>query len=146
MTLKYTALESIFTALSTELNSLTNTSIATSSVIDNDTAISQRWTMAGVEVFIATQGTNRVVGAHVSLYIIPTVDGTNYGDTTGACKSNYHVKTWHLDDTATASRYLTGIIPLPPTDYKVVLENQTGQTLASSGNTVKIREFSAEEV
>jgi hypothetical protein len=145
MAYKHSALETIFTALSTELNSLANaTACSASSAFDND-SVGQRWTAAMVEIYIATQGTARSAGASVSLYIIPTTDGTNYGDTTDECLDNYSVGHYGLDDTTTA-RYITGRIHLPPTDYKVVLKNNTGQAFAASGNTVKLREFTSEDV
>jgi hypothetical protein len=147
MSIKYTALETIFSALTTELNSLADGSACTaSSAFDNDTATTARFTNAMVEIYIATQGTNRAVGASVSLYVIPTTDGTSYGDATAECLENYRVGTYSLDDTATAARYITGRIQLPPVDYKVVLKNDTGQALAASGNTVKFREFGYENV
>jgi len=145
MAYKHSALETIFTALSTELNSLANdTACSPSSTLDND-SVGQRWPAAMVEIYIAAQGTARAAGASVSLYIIPTTDGTNYGDETDECLDNYIAKHFALDDTTTA-RYITGRVNLPPTDYKVVLKNNTGQAFAASGNTVKLREFTAEDV
>ena len=146
MAYKHSALETIFTALSTELNSLANgAACSASSAFDNDSS-GQRWPAAMAEVYVAAQGSNRAAGASVSLFIIPTTDGTNYGDVTDECLDNYRVKVWSLDDAALAARFLTGRINLPPTDYKVVLKNNTGQAFPSSGNTVKLREFTAEDV
>lgn len=146
MAYKHSALETIFTALSTELNSLANGSVSSaSSAFDNDNS-AERWPAAMVEIYIAAQGSNRAVGASVSLLIVPTTDGTNYGDTTGTCRNNYLRGPFYLDDGATAARRLTGRVNLPPTDYKVLLLNNTGQALASSGNTVKFREFTSEDV
>lgn len=145
-TYRHSALETIFTALSTELNSLADgAACSASSAFDNDSA-SQRWPEAMVEIYIAAQGTNRSSGASVSLYVIPTTDGTNYGDVTDECLNNYRVDSYSLDDGATAARYIVGRILLPPTDYKVVLKNNTGQAFAATGNTVKFREFTAEDV
>jgi hypothetical protein len=145
MAYKHSALEAVFTALSTELNSLANaTACSASSAFDNDSS-GQRWPAAMVEIYIATQGTARSAGASVSLYIIPTTDGTNYGDGTDECLENYAVGHYSLDD-ATTARYITGRVHLPPTDFKVVLKNNTGQALAASGNTVKFAEFTAEDV
>ena len=145
MAYKHSALETIFTALSTELNSLANgVACSPSSAFDNDDA-AQRWPTAMVEIYIAAQGTARSAGASVSLYIIPTTDGTNYGDNTDECLENYAVGHYSLDD-ATTARYITARVHLPPSDYKVVLKNSTGQAFAASGNTVKFREFTAEDV
>ena len=142
---KHSALETIFTALDTQLNSLANGSACSpSSVIDNGTTGTQRWPAAMVEIYIAAQASARSTGASVSLYIVPTTDGTNYGDVTAECLNNYLVGTYSLD-AATTARRITKRVNLPPTDYKVVLKNNTGQPLASTLNTVKFREFTAED-
>ncbi len=143
MTARYTALETIFTVLDTGLSSLATAGTATSSAIDNDTATTQRWTNAMVEIVIAAQTTARDSGANVALYIVPTTDGTTYGDT--ASLANYFAGSFQLDATTTA-RTITGKVALPPTDYKVVFENNTGQTLNATGNSVKFREYGFEEV
>ena len=142
---KHSALETIFTALDTQLNSLANGSACSpSSAIDNATTSTQRWPAAMVEIYIAAQASARSTGASVSLYVIPTIDGTNYGDVTAECLENYRVGTYSLD-AATTARRITKRVNLPPTDYKVVLKNNTGRPLASTLNTVKFREFTAED-
>ncbi|MCB1901470.1 MAG: hypothetical protein KDH16_19400, partial [Rhodocyclaceae bacterium] len=65
-------------------------------------------------------------------------------DVTAECLNNYLVGTYSLD-AATTARRITKRVNLPPTDYKVVLKNNTGQPLASTLNTVKFREFTAED-
>jgi hypothetical protein len=146
MAYKNSALETIWTALGTELNSLADNAATALSVEEDNSASGQRWPMAMVEILIAAQGTARAAGASVSLFVVPSTDGTNYGDAaTEATLNNYLVGVYSLD-AATTARYLTGRIVLPPTKYKVALRNNTGQAFAASGNTVKIREFTGEDV
>lgn len=146
MAYKHSALETIWTALSSELNSLADGADSALSAEEDNSASGQRWPMAMVEIYIALQGTARTAGASVSLFVVPSTDGTNYGDAaTAATSNNYLVGVYSLD-AATTARYLTGRITLPPTKYKVELRNNTGRALASSGNTVKIREFTGEDV
>jgi len=145
MAAKYTALETIFTALSTELNSLADASVCSaSSAFDNDSS-GQRFPSAMLEIYIAAQAAIRNQYGFVSVFLVPTTDGTNYGNATAECLDNYLVGSYVLDS-ATTARYITAQIVLPPTDYKILLRNNTGQALASSGNTVKIRKFTAEDV
>lgn len=144
MAYKHSALETIWTALSTELDSLANGSSAALSAEEDNSVSGQRWPTAMVEIYIAAQGTARSAGAGVSLFVVPSTDGTNYGDsTTAATLNNYMAGVFALD-AATTARYITGRIVLPPTKYKITLRNDTGQVFAASGNTVKIREFTAE--
>lgn len=146
MPANYTARASAVTVLTTELNSLTNNSVcAVSAAQDNDTA-GTRDLYAQAEIYIATQGTNRGAGAYVALYLIPELDGTNYGATTDECLDNYFVGAASLDDAALAARYLViDRVRLPVGDFKAALKNGTGQTLAASGNTVKVRAYTVED-
>lgn len=146
MTARYTARASAATVLTTELNSLANNALSSaSSAQDNDTA-GVRYLYAQAEIYIAAQGTNRSSGAYLAIYIIPEVDGTNYGATTDECAENYYAGAVLVDDGALAARFLIiDEVRLPPGDFKVALRNGTGQSLASSGNTVKLRAYSVED-
>lgn len=146
MPANYTARGTAATVLTTELNSLTSGSIsAVSSAQDNDTA-GTRDLYAQAEIYLAAQGTNRASGAHVALYLVPELDGTNYGATTDECLDNYFAGSASLDDAALAARYLIiDRVRLPVGDFKVALKNGTGQSLASSGNTVKLRAYTLED-
>jgi hypothetical protein len=143
---KYTARVAAVTVLSTELNSVTNNSVSTLSAAQDNTTAGTRYPFAQVEIYIAAQGTNRGAGAYVALYLIPELDGTNYGNTTDECLDNYYVGSASLDDAALAARYLIiDQVMLPVGNYKVALKNGTGQSLASTGNTVKLRAYSNED-
>ena len=146
MPANYTARETAATVLTTGLNSLTSGSVsALSAAQDNDTA-GTRDLYAQVEIYLAAQGTNRAAGAYVAIYLVPELDGTNYGATTDECLDNYFVGSASLDDGALAARYLIiDRVRLPVGDFKVALKNGTGQTLASSGNTVKLRSYTVED-
>ena len=157
MTLKYTAEQTIGSAMTTELNSLaTATAAVSSAAISNDAETGERYPLAEFELYIAAQGTNRSASSHIELYIIPEVDDTNYGDTTDECLDNYLVVnpglnagaspvayTWKVDDGALAARYLVITdVRIPPGDFKVAIKQTTGQTFAASGNTLKYRMYS----
>ena len=144
MPANYTARASAATVLTTELNSLANAAICSLSAAQ-DTA-GTRDLYAQAEIYIAAQGSNRAAGAHVALYLVPELDGTNYGATTDECLDNYFAGSASLDDGALAARYLIiDRVRLPVGDFKVALKNNTGQTLASSGNTVKLRSYTVED-
>lgn len=146
MPANYTARASAATVLTTELNSLASGALsAASAAQDNDTA-GLRDLFAQVEIYIAAQGTNRSAGAYLALYLIPELDGTNYGSTNDECAENYFAGSVSLDDGALAARYLIiDQVRLPVGDFKVALRNGTGQTLAASGNTVKLRAYTIED-
>lgn len=146
MASKYTARGTITTVLSTELNSLASATACSASSAQANKGSGKRDNLAQFEIYIAAQGTNRAAGASISLYIIPEVDGTNYASITDECLNNYFAGSVSVDDGATAARYLVMEAKLPPSDWKAILYNGTGQAFASSGNTVKYRTFGYEDV
>lgn len=143
MTLKYTAEGTIAAVMSTELNSLAdNDQVISSSAYSNDAA-GERDIYAMYEVYIATQGGSRDASAIIELALLPEVDDSNYpGYDDEKLFDNYVVASWTLDAAATATYLTVTDIKLPPTDYKLVLRNETAQALAASGNTVNEKRYS----
>lgn len=147
MSLKYTTPVAPATVLTTEMNSLASGSLSTLSAAQSNDQSGEFYTVADAEIYIAAQGTNRAAGASVSIYVFPTVDGTNYPDTTDECLDNYYAGSRALDDAALAARRLViEGIRLPNSDFKIALKNDTGQALAASGNTVKLARYSFADV
>lgn len=132
---------SIATIASTELNSLANGSAALGAEYDNATGL-YLWGLFELNV---TFGTNPTAGNTVDLYIIPAPDGTNYDDyTTGAAgiaPSTCYVGGFPLRAVTSAQKIPLGTvrrIDLPPTKFKVLLVNGSGQAFPASGSTVKM--------
>lgn len=129
--------------LTTELNSLANGSMtALSAEVDNST---NKYLYADVEVALAS--INPTGAPTVDLYLVPTVDGTNYPEfDTGASPTaivlNYLVATLNIKTGSAAHRAIARMIPIPPGKYKWALRNATGVSLAASGSTVKERNYS----
>lgn len=130
--------------LTTELNSLADGNVcALSGEMDNGTDLA---IFADVQLDLASL-TISSTSAFVAVYIVPTVDDTNYPDWTSGAVANYHqqycagiiyVKNV---SSATARADLSGIA-LPPGKYKVAVRNGCGAALAASGNTLKFRPYS----
>lgn len=137
-TLQWAAPSSAQTALTTELNSLANGSTsALGSAWDNT---SSRYVQAAGEVYLGSL--TPTAGGYVQVYLVPSPDGTNYGDIVNA---NLVAKIY--PSTSTGAKRLTfENVPLGPFLYKVALLNQCGVTLASSGNTVKLWGMKTEAV
>ncbi len=139
MSSRYTGKDSANTVLSTELNSLGDGSNKiTSTALSNDAATTERELYADWSLSLAAQGTARDSGASVELYIIPEVDGTYaYGGDSLDPSPNHYVGSFSFDAATTARVDILVGRPLPNSDYHVLLQNNTGQAFAASGNVLK---------
>ena len=130
----------IASVLTTDLNSLTNGSTsAASAALDNTTALDL---FADLTLTIATQGGARSAGANVAVFIVQALDGTNYDDVHSGTAEL--VALFTLDAATTARQSTRRDVPIPPGLYKFFVVNNTGQTLAASGNILEHRMHSIE--
>ena len=137
---KWEAPATIATVMSTELNSLANGANAiTASALSNDAATTERFLYASFEFYIAAQGSARSAGAYVALFLLPEIDGTNfaYGGAGLNPQSGLWLCNFSLDAATTARYCLQHQIPIPPHNFHLVMQNNTGQAFAASGNTLK---------
>lgn len=134
--------QSATSALTTELNSLASAGTSSASAaIDNTT---NRDLFMDVELYVATQGASRPVGATVELWMVMTLDGTNYSD---AVRNVADLVAVFPLDAGTTARYVhRRDIPIPPSNFKLFVYNNSSQAFASSANTVKYRTHSVETV
>lgn len=129
--------------LTTELNSLANDAQVIGADIDNTANLNM---YMDVEVYVAVQGSARSAGAYVAVYLVSSLDGTNYGygDATTDPPANAMVCALAID-AATTARYLTSRpFLIGPGKHKLVIENKTGQAFKADSNTVGYRVYSEE--
>lgn len=93
--------------------------------------------------------------AGIEVYVVPTVDGTNYPDWTGNTTSDapeqahYYAAFLPLKAATAAKRVASssqGLIEVPQGKFKFGLRNRGNVTLASSGNTLYWRPASYQDV
>ena len=134
---KRTAYGTLASALTTELNALANaTASAASSAIDNTSTLDL---YADWELVLGTQ-TSRTAGCSVSLYITPSLDGTNYSDVSSSSAELLGVFT--LATGTGAQRVIIRDTSIPPTLFKVFVVNNSTQAFAATGNTIRYRTHS----
>lgn len=135
---------SIANQLTTELNALADANVsALSAEIDNT---SNKDTFADFQLDLASL-TITSTNAFVTLFVVPTVDGTNYPDWTSGAVANYHQQYARgsaivKNVSATTARVDIEEVRLPPGKFKVALRNGTGTALAASGSTLGMRTYS----
>ena len=142
---KWEAPAAIQTYLSTELNSLADGGNKLGAKIDN-VADGENEMFLDLELNIAAQGSARASDATVQIYILYSVDDTNFdmGDDSTDPQPDSLAYVFALD-ASTSARYRTAVnIPIGPFDFKILPVNETGQDFAASGNTLKYRLHSAE--
>lgn len=124
--------------LTTQLNSLaTATYCALGSVEHDNSANLDMWAIA--ELYV-TFGTNPTLNSPVHLYGIKAPDGTDYQDGTASLRppDDTFLGTFQLYNNTSAQRLYTRMFRLLPVKYKFIVYNGSGQTMAASGNTVKL--------
>ena len=138
-TIKHAAYGTLTSALTTELNSLaTATWSAASSAIDNTSTLDL---VSDFELYV-TYGTNPSAGGYCALAVLPAIDGTpTFVDGGGsvAPQNSLIVGVFELRAVTTAQRVGLRDVVIPPGQFKVAVYNAAGQTMASSGNTLKYR-------
>ena len=127
----------ITTALTTELNTLTDGSAcAPSSELDNDAGL-DRW--MAVELVTGTLSGTPDAGGYLEGYTLYKLDGTNYEDGSSsvvpARSPDFIIKV--RSDGSGAQRIVERDIPLIGKDFKIMLVNKTGVSLTATGNTLK---------
>lgn len=133
---------SLVSEITTGMNSLTNGSGVASSTVSND-ASDELDRFADAELYVPSFGTAPTADLAINLYIRRALDGgTNFEDASGSRPPrNGFVGSFPLANVTTAQRIaLPGII-LPPGDFQWYLVNNSGQTMASSGNILQVRYY-----
>lgn len=123
--------------LTTELNALANnTASAASATIANAT---NKDLYADLWVHLASL--TPAAGGYLTLYILESIDGSTFPAATGSVLRNQptHVlATMQLNPAVGAQDVVVRNVLLPPADFKIVLDNQSGVALAGTLNTVKL--------
>lgn len=128
--------------LTTELNALADGGGVLGAAVSNDAA-DELDTYIALELLIAAQGGARSADARVNIYLLSSLDDTNFSYGTGNLFDPSELLTSFPLDAATTARYaIHAMLRLPPFDFKLLLENQTGQAFAASGSTLQYSMYS----
>jgi hypothetical protein len=134
---RYDTLATAVTWLSTELNSLANGARA----VSGDVVNTNQELFAAVEL-VVTFGTAPAAGTICELYLLPSLDGTNFPDDAVAdLQAALWVGNFVLRN-ATAQRRGLWPVLLPPGEFRVALINRAGVAFPASGSTVSAAYYS----
>lgn len=124
------ALDAEWTTLSDEIDNTTN-----------------KYLQADLQIDLASAAFTGA-DAGLEIYLIPSVDGTNYPAWTGDVTTeqqgnmNYFIGFVAVPAVTAAQRMVLRGVALPSGKYRWALRNQTNVALAASGNTMQWRPFS----
>ncbi len=133
--------DTIATELTTELNALAAAGkSAPSAANDNSTDLHQ---FDDLELAV-TFGVSPNANEAVEVYLLPSVDGTNYvdGDASTDPAPNTLIGIFPVKASTSAQRLAIQDVPIPPGLFKYMVINQTGQAFSASGHTLKRRPHS----
>ena len=142
-TIKHEAKEAVETVMSTEMNALASAALCiTATPISNDAA-GELELYGDFRLYLAEQGVARSAGANVTMWILPEVDGTYpYGAAGLEPQGELIVQSFSFDAAVTARYAVIRDIPLPPSDFHVMVKNNTGQALAATLNVLVMERHS----
>ncbi len=128
--------QSLTSTMTTELNALANGSGIIGAAIDNTTNL-DLWADFQLNVDFVSAPT---AGTSVDLYLIPSLDGTNYADS-GAVLPPYYVGSFPMVATTAAQIAVVRRVPLGPGKFKPYVFNGSGQAFPATGSTVQYRSY-----
>lgn len=144
-------LATAITLQSTELNTLTNSSIVTSSVGGASGVYKQSDTAQAIwgELFLTLGaiGTALSSGACITGWFVQSFDGGTTFEQSSVAESRSPDFIVPLPNTTIGAGTINkanGLVRLPALPFKVMLQNNTGQSLASSANTLKLAPVAAQ--
>lgn len=143
----WSALDSIATAITgvvtTGLRNWANNAQQVGSEIDNTGSGTARRQFADFILDIKF-GTNPSAGGYIALYLIQAADGTNYADgadTSTTPPASAWVGNFGLRAVTTAQKITLRGVLLPPTKFKMVAINKSGQTTSNTNDTDSILKY-----
>jgi hypothetical protein len=131
----------IKTALDTALNSMANNTNVLSSAIAFEAADQGMRFVEGE--LLVTFETNPTANTSFCVWLLREVDGTNYEDGGASVTPTRPPDMIFTVRAVTTAQRIIVVCDLPPSAPKVLIRNDgTGQAIASSGNTLKLRPVS----
>lgn len=125
------------TLMSADLNALADAGVVTGTVIIDNTT--NRYFYSVFELYLPAIDLSAEDNPAVELYLLPSYDGTNYAD----ISTQYLVAVMGVAETNAAHRAVSPHVMLDPIKYTPYIVNSTGQALAGTSNTLKIKTYTS---
>jgi len=143
-------LATLLTLQSTELNSLANAALIISSVGGSSgkftTANDGAAIWGDLFLTLGAIGSTLSAGANLAGWFLTTPDGSNFESlTVAAPRATDFIVPLPVSTIGAGSMFkAAGLVRLPALPFKVLVQNNSGQAFAASGNTVKVAPVSVQ--
>jgi hypothetical protein len=143
---QWTAYDGIATLLSTELNAMADDANVLSAAIDFTEAAKARKPWMDIEIYLPIIDWSAQVNPALYIWVLPTVDGTNYedGDATPTSPARAPDKIVPLREANSAQRLVARFLLTTPAQAKILIGNRTGAALSGTLNTLRYQLYSRE--
>lgn len=122
--------------MTTELNALGSAAGVISAVLSNDAA-DELDLYVDLELTV-TYAVAPTENSLVEVYIVRSVDGTNYEDASAEGRPKHgYVGGFVLDNVTSAQRIILPEVRLPPDDFKLYVVNKAGTAMPATGTVIK---------
>lgn len=127
------------TLLSTELNGITSS--GNNAVHGSSVTLTNAGYFDGELELLVTYGTAPTANTPIRVWLLREVDGTNFEDGSATVTpTRLPDAVFTVRAVTTAQRFIQPIYDIPPGPIRALVRNDgTGQSFASSGNTLKLR-------
>ena len=136
------------TVMTTELNSLGNGSGVISSVVGGNGIITNAAEMDLYADFALTMqfGAVPTAGYPVELFIVRSLDGITFDDTSSAPPAKAYGDTFPVRAVTTVQTIIIPMVELPPANFKVYIRNSSGQAMVAANNVLKMLPYKRQVV
>ena len=145
MAAKYTAESSSAIVTGIVINNVADGGVSNASDTISNDAAGERHLFANFKLTSNALGFPRKSGAVIYLFVIPEFDGVFPDTTTEETLNNYYAGAVYLDETGQDRVLMFTDIRLPPSNYQIIIGNETGLAFDATGNTFEVITFNYED-
>lgn len=123
--------------LTTEMDSLASLYYSDPGTVYDNSGTPEGWGILELNISYGSAPTD---GVTIDVFLLPAPDGAHYADGahTRRPSSEQYIGSFQLTNVTGAQKLMTSLFQLPPCKFKIMVFNNTGGALPSSGTTIDL--------